>query len=104
MQRRAVNMMVAVYSFLALGSPATAATADTARCRLTGLQWKAVELMEERAGRAEEVKKRQAAESEVGRLEGELRAEKRRSETARDGLLGVVKAMMEGTEQGRKRW
>ena len=48
LQRRAVNMMVAVYSFLALGSPATAATADTARCRLTGLQWKAVELMEER--------------------------------------------------------
>ena len=41
LQRRAVNMMVAVYSFLALGSPATAATADTARCRLTGLQWEA---------------------------------------------------------------
>ena len=63
-----------------------------------------VELMEERAGRAEEVKKRQRAESEVDRLQGELRAEKRRREEDRDGLLGVVKAMMEGAEQGRKRW
>ena len=48
MRRQVVNMMVAAYSFLSLGSPATAAAADTARCRLTGLQWKVVDLMEER--------------------------------------------------------
>ena len=58
----------------------------------------------EEAGRKEEEAKRQTAEGEVVRLQGELAAEKRRREDGRDLLLGVVKAMQEGTAEGRAKW
>ena len=63
-----------------------------------------MELQAERDGRKEEEDKRKAAEAKVEKLEVELAGEKRRREEDRDMLMGVVKAMQEGTEVGRARW
>ena len=48
LRRRVLNTMVGFYSFLALGCPRSTAGAVVGACRLTGLQWEAVNLMDER--------------------------------------------------------
>ena len=53
---------------------------------------------------AEEKAKRQAAKADLGRSKEELREEKRKREDERDELLEVVRALMGGVEEGKRRW